>query len=111
VLGEGAHPFEVGGDVQAGEREAQVGGDGLLPDEQLDDGLLDLFAAAAQGVGHLEGRRRRRQVTFQEARGGPAHRRRHVGAHDDERAAKAVELFPERCPHPTPPASEVTPSG
>jgi hypothetical protein len=102
VLGQRAHPLEVGRDMQARQREPQVRGDRLLANEQFDDGLLDLLPAAPDRGGDLERLGRRGQVSFEQAGGGPAHAGGHFGAHDDERAAKRVELFPERCAHATP---------
>ena len=50
VLGQVAHPLEVGAHLQRGDDDAQVGGDRLLAGQQVDRPLLELVAQRVDGV-------------------------------------------------------------
>ena len=56
VSGEVAHPLEVRAHVHGGDDDAQVGGDGLLPGEQVDRQLVEVDADVVELAIRLDDR-------------------------------------------------------
>ena len=84
VLGEVAHPFQVGGDVQRGHHQPKVGGDRCLPGEQVVHLVLDLLVHRVDlrvGVDHFLGLG---PVGVEQGPGRPVQRRADPLGHGDQ---------------------------
>lgn len=99
VVGEVAHPLQVGRHVQGGDHGAQVGGDRRLPGEQVTHPLLDVPVEVVDLGVPLDDRLGGLPIGGEQGAGGLAHGGADALRHVHKQLADDLEVGPELVAH------------